>query len=205
MKMKRTAALLFFAFSFSIAFGGISDGFLTADDGYQGYITWRSYNPPLVVDGGGALEISIRDNGRLIIQSTSTPLGMLVGGVYDIKLYNTSHLLYTGGLTELITIGSSATAELHGGSINLIKSMQFTEKTGADPHIDLYCQPGWSWLNNDPLLGIQGKWMDGSSFAIEFINDSTYDLTWTNINVITPEPATMLLLGLGGLLLRRRS
>jgi hypothetical protein len=32
-------------------------------------------------------------------------------------------------------IGSSATAEHRGGSINLIKSMQFTEKTGTDPHI----------------------------------------------------------------------
>lgn len=203
--MKRIMPILLLITFCVPAWSGVADdGFLSAGEYDYGNITWRFSNPPLVVDGGGASMISMRDNGYLIVKSTSTPLQMDVGGVYDIALYNTSHLLYTGGLTELITIGSSATAELRGGSINLIKSMQFTEKTSAGPHIDLYCQSGWSWINNDHLLGIQGKWMDGFSFEIEFINDSTYDLTWTNINVITPEPATLLLLGLGGLLIRRK-
>ncbi len=187
---------------------GYTDGFITAGE-YEYAVTWRSFNPPLIVNGGGADEISVRDNGRLIVQSTSKPLSLYspVGGVYDILLYNTSHLLYTGGLTELITIGGNgtinATAELRGGSINLIKSMQFTEKTGSGPHIDLYCQSGWSWINNDPLVGIQGKWLDGSSFNIEFINHADFDPAWTNINVI-PEPTTLLLLGLGGLLVQRK-
>jgi hypothetical protein len=202
--MKRIAWSILFLCCLPIAFAGYSDGFLTGYDSYQGAITWRSYDPPLIVDGGGALEISVRNNGRLIVQSTSKPLGMLVGGVYDIVLYNNSHLLYTGGLTELITIGSSATAELKGGNINYIKSMQYTTQTNSDPHIDLYCQEGWSWISDNPLLGIEGLWMDGSPFSIEFINDFDYDPVWTNIHVITPEPISLFFLAAGGVFLPKR-
>ena len=202
--MKRTLTVFLFTIICMPVFGGIlDDNKITAGE-YGYFITWRSFNPPLIVDGGGAEEIQVRDNGRLIVQSTSKPLNMDDSGVYDILLYNTAHLEYLNGVTELIRIGNNATAVLKGGSINLINSMQFTNKTGADPHIDLYCRlDSWSWINNDPFAGIQGLWLDGSPFYIQFSNDSTYDPVWTNINII-PEPASLLLLGLGGFLLRRK-
>jgi len=202
--MKRIVLCLSLTLCLPTAFAGYSDGFLTAEDGYQYFITWRSNQIPLIVDGGGALEISVRDNGCLIVQSTSTPLVMGQSGVYDILLFD-GHLLYLDGVTELIRIaGNNATAVLKGGSINLINSMQFTEKTNSAPHIDLYCQPGWSWLDGDPMKGIQGNWINGSPFEIEFSNDPTYDPVYTNINIIIPEPATLILAGLGSLLIRRR-
>lgn len=206
--MKR---MILFLVCVSVGFASYRDGYLTAEDGYQyGFITWRSFDPPLIVDGGGAIEISVRDNGRLIMQSTSAPLAPAwdphPGGVYDILLGHNAQLLYLDGVTEFIGIGGNATAVLKGGSINLIRSGQYTITTGAGPHIDLYCQPDWSWLyTDDKITGITGFWMDDSFFRINFIDDATYDPVWTNINVIIPEPATLMLLGIGGILLRRRA
>ncbi|MHC5184361.1 MAG: PEP-CTERM sorting domain-containing protein [Planctomycetota bacterium] len=146
----------------------------------------------------------MREFGRLEVRSTSSPLELGVGGIFDIALLGPVHLDYLGGLTELITTASIATTDLRGGSINYILSRQYTISTGADPYIDLYAQTGWSWISDDPLIGIQGLWQDGSPFAIEFINDEDYDPVWTNLNVIVPEPATLALLSFGGLLIRRK-
>jgi hypothetical protein len=157
----------------------------------------------LLLRGGGAIQISVRDNGRLIVQSTSTPLQRYVSGVYDILLFNGS-LLYLDGVTELIAINDDSVADLKGGSINYIKSMQYTNMTGDDPHVNLYCLPGHAWINGDPLKGVQGRWWDGSPFSIQFINHVEFDPAWTNINFIIPEPATFVLLASAGLLLRRK-
>jgi len=203
--MKRIVLCLSLTLCLPTAFAGYSDGFITAGE-YEFGVIWRSCQIPLIVDGGGADEISVRDNGCLIVKSTSKPLSLYhpVGGVYDILLFD-GHLLYLDGVTELIRIaGNNATAVLKGGSINLINSMQFTEKTNSAPHIDLYCQPGWSWLDGDPMKGIQGNWINGSPFEIEFSNDPTYDPVYTNINVIIPEPAAVVLFGIGSILLRRK-
>ncbi len=201
--MKRLA--LFLLVVCSPVFGGIADdGFITAGEYDYGGITWWLNDPPLIVDGGGAYQISVRDNGRLIVKSTSTPLSSSIpgSGVYDILLGNNAQLLYLNGVTELIATNGNATADLKGGSINYIKSMQYTNMTGADPHINIYCLSGYSWIENDPMKGIQGQWWDGSSFRIEFINHAQFDPVWTNINYIIPEPATLLLLAAGSLMLR---
>jgi hypothetical protein len=201
--MKRAALYVLVSVLCTPVWGGLADdGFLTTGE-YVGSVTWRNYQTPLIVDGGGALEISVRDSGRLIVKSTSTPLQRYVSGVYDILLFNGS-LLYLNGVTELIAINDNSVADLKGGNINYIKSMQYTNMTGADPHINLYCLPGWSWMDNNPLKGVQGQWWDGSPFSIRFINHTEFDPAWTNINFITPEPATLSLLALGGLLLRRK-
>jgi hypothetical protein len=158
------------------------------------------------VDGGGADEISVRDNGCLIVKSTSKPLSLYhpVGGVYDILLFDSARLLYLDGVTEFIRVTQSNTVFLQGGSINAIKTMRFAA-TGNE-NIFIYAQNGWSWLDDDPMKGIQGKWrVGGSDFRIEFFNDEVFgtDPVWMSIKVI-PEPAAVVLFGIGSILLRRK-
>ncbi len=199
--MKRMILCLLLSFCLPIALGSYSDGFITPEDGYLFGVIWRDYDPPLIIDGGGAYDISVRDNGRLIVQSTSKPLIMGESGVYDILLFNTSHLLYLDGVTEYIRVGQNATAVLKGGSINYIKTMRYPVSDEAN--VFIYAQDGWSWINDDPWVGIQGNWKDGTPFNIQFINDFDYGPVWQNIQVI-PEPATLVLLATGAVMLQRK-
>ncbi len=199
--MKRMA--MFFA-CVSAGFAGYSDGFITAGE-YEYGVKWSNYQTPLIVDGGGADQISVRDNGRLIVKSTSMPLSLSHpgGGVYDILLFNNAQLEYLNGVTQLISVRTdNATTILKGGSINEIASYQY----GTTENIHIYAQDDWSWIDGNPLKGIQGNWLaDGSPFYIEFINrtDIGFNPVYMNVKVI-PEPATVFLLGVGSLIVGKR-
>jgi hypothetical protein len=206
--MKRVLAVFLLTVSVPIWGGLADDGFLTEGE-YVGSVTWRSFEPPLIVDGGGAYQISVRDYGRLVVQSTSTPLSDgwpdPPGGVYDILLFNNSQLLYLNGVTEFIWLTQNNSAELKGGIINYIKATRYAAAELGDENVFIYAyEDSWSWIDNDPLKGIQGIWLANDlPFRIEFINDFDYSPTWMSVQVI-PEPTTFVLLGLGGLLLRRQ-
>jgi hypothetical protein len=124
----------------------------------------------------------------------------------DLVIGDTSRLDYYGGEIEELVLYEKAQAHLCGGRIDVITSSQYTQ---YDPtkHIFIYAQEDWSWTYvDDKIRGIAGLWYDGTPFNMRFETrwEPEYGPAWKNIEVITPEPATLLLLSLGALLLRRR-
>ncbi len=202
--MKRIVSLLMIACGVPVVCAGYSDGLIGPGE-YEGGVEWDS--GLLVVDGGGAYRIEVLSPARLEVRSTSLPdKNWFNGGIQDIVLYGKAHLDYYGGLTQELTVRGSAISNLYGGRIDYITSRQFVNWIDGQPqgqHINIYCNPGWSWTyENNVIRGIIGQWRDGSALNIRFLNDPDYDPVWSNVNVIIPEPATMLLLSLGGLMLR---
>jgi len=206
MMKRRVFLFLGLVICSSLSLADYSDGFITAGE-YEYFVQLFNHDV-LIVEGGGADIIEARDFSYVEVRHTSSPLGLDVGGVYDILLDGNSELLYLDGETEAITIYDDSLATLKGGSINYIDNMQYTDTK----HIDLYSQSGWSWLYDDEdldgideIVGITGLWENDTAFTIGFINDYTfgYDPVYMNINVI-PEPATLLLISLGAALIRKR-
>ena len=205
--MKRM--LLLFACCLCPAYGGYeyADRVISAGEYVPG-VDWLS--GILVVDGGGAYRIEARDSSKVEVYSTSTPLGTGIGGIMDLMLTNTSQLDYYGGETQELIIRRDATAHLQGGRIDGISSAQYVTWVNGEPtgqHIFIYARDGWEWkYENGKIRGIAGLWLDsGTPFDIRFttLYEPDYDPVWANVKVV-PEPVSLLLMALGGLLLRRR-
>jgi hypothetical protein len=193
--MKRMVWSVLFACCLSVIQAGYDDGLISVGE-YESYVEW--FSGTLIVDGGAASVIEAWKFSRIEVRST-TPLGDF-GGITDLVLTDYNRLDYYGGETEELTIHKNAMAYLYGGRIDGITSMQYANTK----HIVIDCKKGWSWLyTGAKITGITGLWKDGSPFAIKFIDHPDFHRTWMNVKVI-PEPATLLMLGFGGLLMRRR-
>lgn len=207
MKPRAIAYVLLFALFVPTTYAGYDR--VISNGEYVYGLDWGSGS--LLVDGGGGDRIEVLNYAQIEVRSTSMPLGLDKGGIMDITLKNFSQLSYFGGLTGNLIIRQNSIADLHGGQIDYITSFQnvfwmYGEPTGQ--HINLYCQTGWSWLTDGAQnkVGITGLWMDNTPFTIQFQDRTSlgFDPVWANINVIVPEPASIMLLALGGLLIKKR-
>ena len=121
------------------------------------------------------------------------------GGVSAIFAHDSSTTNISGGNINGLSVFDSSKVNVSGGSIDFLYARDYSTTTfqGRNFHLT-----GWLTLDDERVLGIGmlfGEWMDGTPFAIDIrVNQST-----ATIRVI-PEPATVLLLGLGGLVLRKR-
>ncbi len=181
-----------------------NDGYLVAGEYEYGDVQVTE-NSVLTVNGGGAFGVLAKNYSHIEIKSTSLPLSGDIngGGVWSIYMNDYSTLNFSGGATNLITTKKNSMVYLSGGQIKLIASQQ--KVTPNNEHIIIDCREhNWLWENGQKS-GISGKWWDGTEFTINFIDDDFgfFPATFNNIKVL-PEPASMLLLGLGGVLIKKR-
>jgi len=178
----------------------------------EGYTSLTLYDyETLLMIGGGGHSFDFFDYSQATIEGTS-PLSEFDGGIWMLLQAGYSSLDFSGGEVHQFDIGSYATATFSGGRIDEIWSYQ-TAWTYAgdplelvpDPHIEIVCLD-WDWNESTNLL--TGTWADLSAFNIQLVDRTQYgyDPAIENISfTIVPEPASLLLIAAGGLLLRRRS
>jgi len=127
-----------------------------------------------------------------------------VGGILDLNLDDSSSLLFNDGEIRGIDFRDDATAVLRGGSILHISSYQHVGWWYGEPvdqHIEMYVS---EYRYDEVTKKLTGLWWDDSAFDVQLHDDPRYDKVIDNIKFIVPEPATLLLFGLGGLILRKQ-
>ncbi len=200
MKKMLCLLLLFASFANAAAYV-ISDG-----DYDHGLLKIENYDT-LLVTGGGAYQIDASDYSSIVVQNTA-PLQVDIGGIADISLNGWSSLEIFGGEVGHLRTYSHSTTTLSGGSISKIFSYQrLNLPNPLPPHIEIICR---EYTANSSL--VTGIWdvdndNDGfyDTFSINLENQSGYDPVLDNIKfTIVPEPISLVLLGVGGLVVRRK-
>ena len=146
-----------------------------------------------------------------IIENTSPYSEYPRGGIRELGLGGHSHLDFYGGDVFGLHIGTDGSAALYGGKFQEIGSAQFVGIIGRDPvtgewiynrHIEMFVR---EWLYNAANKRLTGTWGDFTAFNIKLIDVQGYSPTIENIQfTIIPEPMSLMLIGLGALLIRRR-
>ena len=186
----------------SIASAGFT---YTLTGGFEYYDFNLKTNESLLVTGGGVNQVNVWYNSYAEIRNTS-PLQHNFGGIDHLNMDDYGSLHYYGGETASLSMDDHSTAIIEGGSINALHSTHAIAGWDVhgdpfwDKHIEIKCK---SYDYNTSTKLLTGVWKDDSLFSIQLYDDGPNYSTIDNI-FFTPEPASLALFGLGGLLLRRQ-
>ena len=150
----------------------------------------------LLMTGGEGEDLTLGGWSIATIENTNPIIGELDGGIWEVDTYSYSELTISGGEINDLSGGGESIINLYGGQI--LGDLTVFNSTAW---VNIY---GYGF-NNDPFLGspLTGFWADDTAFSINLVDStiSTYDqIIFHEI----PESATLLLFGLGGLLIRRK-
>ncbi len=166
----------------------------------------RSYDSSIINMTGGEI---------LTLEAYNTSIANVSGGeVYSLQAldFATVNLYDTGIVSSLSARNDFGTANIYGGNaawvsalesgtVNIYGGVVSDYMSAPDGTINVF---GYDLLKNSSggnygFGFVNGYWDDGASFYIHLLSPETY----SNINLI-PEPASLLLLLLGCILLKRK-
>jgi len=175
-------------------------------------------NDTLLMTGGKIDGLSLGGYAVATIENTDLPMGILNltaysyctvnihgGAIGDITAEIESLVNITGGSINSLEMYQNSMSYLYGGDIGTLASAQSLLPQG-DPGpkgwIQLYCLE-YDYDSNNNLL--TGLWGDSTPFSVQLDDIGTIP-TYQQIEFhIIPEPASIMLLGLGGLWLRKKN
>jgi hypothetical protein len=160
-----------------------------------------------LVNGGGGDRLTLFDWTSARVDSTSHLVYPYFGGhgIPEIDALGYSNLMITGGEVGELHLGNYGKATISGGTIEYLYGQLAGSIPAipADKYIQFVCK---SYSYSPGTKKLNGVWADDSLFNIQLVDTNPWPsgFTYDSINfTVVPEPLSLGLLALGGLLVRR--
>jgi hypothetical protein len=150
--------------------------------------------------------------GEIYIYNTVT-LDILGGDIFRLDTYDTTITNWYDGQMDTLKTHDDSIVNIYGGSLDILREAENSVVSLYGGSLGRFASDQNGFLNlyaYDVIHHTTGGYWNGGWVEGRYLNDNSYfdfdipdDDTFLHINVI-PEPTTLLLFGLGGLLLRKK-